>query len=98
MTGDGCPLCGANHAACGQPSTARPVDILAIKESTVANQKYRVTVNGRSTVMKLSYDDAENYPDAELLDDTATEPTAKPAAKQRRAPNKARTAQNKSAE
>lgn len=90
-TAGGCPLCGANHATCGQPSASQPVDIL--KERAVGNyvQKYRVTVNGHETTMKLSAEDVENYPDAVLLDDVE----AKPAAKSRRAPNKARTAQNK---
>lgn len=97
--GGRCPLCGVQHAACG-PATATttPVDVLAMKESTVATQKYRVTVNGHRTTLKLSAEDAKNYPDAELLDDT--EPTAEPSptparkstpAKSRTAANKART-------
>jgi hypothetical protein len=68
MTRDGCPLCGVPHAACGQPSTTQPVDILAARETSVATQRYRVTVSGRPTVLKLSAEDAKAYPGAELVD------------------------------
>lgn len=84
----GCPLCGANHATCGPPSTATPVDILAAKESTVATQKYRVTVNNHQTTLKLSAEDAKAYPGAELVDESSDRSEAP--AKSRRAPNKAR--------
>ena len=87
-----CPLCGANHATCGQASTAQPVDILTTRESTVGTQKYRVTVNGHKTVMKLSEEDAKAYQDAQPID--APAPAEEAPAKARSAPNKARGAQS----
>lgn len=49
-------------------------------------KRYRVTVGGNETVLKLTDEDAKRYEDAELVD--AEPKAARPA-------NKARTAQNK---
>lgn len=63
-------------------------------------RRYRVTVNGTDTVLKLTAEDAKRYEGAELVDATATDTdvsadsgdTEEKAAKPE---NKARTAQNK---
>lgn len=98
--GGGCPLCGAKHAACGQPSTSTPVDAFIRREPGVGPvRKYKVTVNGSETVLKLNDEDAKAYPDAQLVDEPASqvagdEDTAAEA-KSRTAGNKARGAANK---
>lgn len=97
-TAGGCPLCGAHHAICGPPSAATPVDLAAAKESTVATEKYRVTVNGHQTTMKLSADDAKAYPDAVPVDEPhEPDPAPVPVLPDESEPDdaKARTAANK---
>lgn len=66
----------------------------------MATQRYRVTVRGVRTVLRLSAEDARLYPGAELVDSApAGEVGApRPAAKRRAARNKARTAQNNKTE
>jgi hypothetical protein len=84
-----CPLCGTKHAACGQAAPVNPVDIPREEPRIVGElRKYRVTVNGTETVMKLTEKDAERYEDAEAVD----APT-----KSRKPQNKARIAQDKKA-
>jgi hypothetical protein len=66
-------------------------------------RKYRVTVNGAETVMKLNEHDARAYPGAALVDgDVAdVEETAEvttPAKRRRQPANKARTAADKGGE
>jgi hypothetical protein len=64
----------------------------------VATQRYRVTVRGVRTVLRLSAEDARLYPGAELVDGAPAEEVG-PAAKRRAAArNKARTAQINKAE
>lgn len=67
-------------------------------------KRYKVTVNGNETVMKLTAEDAKNYEGATLVDDNSTaEPDTETVeapedADTKTAPkpeNKARTAQNK---
>lgn len=81
-TSAACPLCGAQHAVCGRAADTTPVDVLARKGTTVATQKYRVTVNGHQTTMKLSAEDAKAYPDARPVDESeqpiADEPAIQP--------------------
>jgi hypothetical protein len=106
-----CLLCGAPHATCGRPgSPAVPVDrLITIPKGDPVLKKYRTTVNGMETTLKLSDADAEAYP-GELTEvsGSAEDPQADEVArdeasgeeqtKAQRAPaNKARTAQtNKS--
>lgn len=52
-------------------------------------KKYRVTVNGNETVMKLTEKDAERYEDAEAVDAPS---------KARKPQNKSRAVQNKKAD
>ncbi|MFV8127538.1 hypothetical protein [Streptomyces syringium] len=96
-----CP-CGAEHAACGPPSTVTPVDIPDQEVAAVGGplKKYRyVTDAGHETTLKLNEADAElrGLTDDDLADaPPAPEAAGKPAAKARTAaPNKARTAANK---
>jgi hypothetical protein len=91
-----CP-CGAEHAACGPPSTVTPIDVPIEEVAAVSGplKKYRYTSEaGHVTVLKLSEEDAERHglTDADLLDAPAPEAAAKarPAAQ-----NKARGARNK---
>ncbi|GAA0454272.1 hypothetical protein ABZ951_00505 [Streptomyces sp. NPDC046215] len=93
-----CP-CGAEHAACGPPSTVTPVDIpdqeVAAVGGPLKNYRY-VTDAGHETTLKLNAADAElrGLTDDDLVDapqpapDDADKPTAKGRAA---APNKART-------
>jgi hypothetical protein len=97
-----CP-CGAEHAACGPPSTCVPFDLP--EEAAVGGplRKYRITTaGGTETVMKLNPADAERLGGVPL--DQPAEPpsdendeTAAPRAKARPlAENKARAgARNK---
>jgi hypothetical protein len=91
VTGEAaCLLCGAKHAACGQAAPVNPVDIPREEPRTVGElKKYRVTVNGNETVLKLTEADAKRYEDAELVDAPS---------KARKPQNKARTVQNKKAD
>jgi hypothetical protein len=98
-----CP-CGAEHAACGPPSSSAPIDFDQLTQEAAvggALRKYRVTVRpGVETVMKLNAADAERLggvpldaPEAVPAPaDVAPEVPPALAAKGRRgAPNKART-------
>lgn len=91
-----CPLCGTPHAACGPGSASVPVDLLTtIPKGDPVLKKYRTTVNGHETTLKLSDDAAKAY-DGELTEVTGEQPEAEADAetKARRAPaNKSRTAQ-----
>jgi hypothetical protein len=86
-----CP-CGAEHAACGPPSTVTPVDIPDQEVAAVGGplNKYRFTTDaGHETVLKLNAADAElrGLTDADLAD-AAPSAEGKAAAV---AQNKART-------
>jgi hypothetical protein len=86
-----CP-CGAEHAACGPPSTVTPLDVPIQEVDAVSGplQKYRYTTEaGHETILKLSSADAElrGLNDEDLVDPgPATGEKAATAA-----PNKART-------
>lgn len=87
-----CP-CGAEHAACGPPSTVTPVDIPIEEVAAVGGplKKYRFTDKaGHETVLKLNAADAElrGLTDDDLVDSPA--PASEKATAS--APNKARTA------
>src|SRR5688572_7861707 len=62
-----CPVCGADHATCGGPTTTTPVDVYDTKGNRVSDQstlaRYEVTVNGRKTVMKLTASEARKRGD-----------------------------------
>lgn len=92
----GCPVCGKQHAACGEPSTGVPVDQHVEVAAVAAPVKlYDVVMpNGVETRMKLNEDDAKRY--AETCDVSAVEEST--SGKARQARNKARTAQNKAAQ
>jgi hypothetical protein len=101
-----CP-CGAEHAACGPPSTSVPIDY-PTQEAAVGGplKKYKVTLHGVETVMKLNEADAEllggaplGAPEAEpetptVADGSEQEPAAPGPEGKRRptAANKARSA------
>lgn len=81
--GGRCP-CGAEHAACGPPSTTVPVDQTIEEVAAVSGplKKYQVTLpNGAETVMKLSAADAERrgLTDADLAPETGAEHGSQPA-------------------
>lgn len=91
-----CP-CGAEHAACGPPSTSVPVDQNIEEVAAVGGplKRYRYTSpSGVATVMKFNEADAERYG---LTDDDLVD--AAPAAEAKAVPesqNKARAgSQNK---
>jgi hypothetical protein len=96
-----CPACGAEHAACGTPSDAVPVD-QNVEVAAVGGplEKYTVTMpNGVETVMKLNAADAERLggvpvdaPAEEPAEGPAEGPAEEPQAKKKAVPNKARTA------
>jgi hypothetical protein len=109
MIRNGCPLCGTEGHACGQPFTGTPFDLPRTETRVMAEVKrYRVKVNGTETVLKLNAKDAKNYEDATLADEASddadteasTESVDEGAAdtgeKATKPANKARTAQNKS--
>lgn len=88
--GGRCP-CGAEHAACGPPSTSVPVDSILEEVAAVSGplKKYRyINDAGHETVLKLNGPDAERYglTDDDLVESGSAEKAA-PAE-----PNKARTA------
>ncbi|MFE2497089.1 hypothetical protein [Streptomyces scopuliridis] len=92
-----CP-CGAEHAACGPPSTSKPaLENLEVAVVGGPLRKYRVTLpGGRTTIMKLNENDAEWYGGEAL--DPAEAPSVldvAPEEKADSAQNKARTAANK---
>lgn len=85
-TVSGCPVCGQPGAACGGPTTHKPVDE-ANEEPTMAGplKKYEVTQpNGTVAVLKLSEEHARRL---------GAKPAQKKAAPQPE--NKSRTAKNK---
>jgi len=98
-----CPLCGAPHATCGLGLPAVPVDRLTtIPKGDPVLKRYRTTVNGHATTLKLSAADAKDYP-GELTEISEGETSETPEAaegdeaetKSRRTPaNKARGAQS----
>lgn len=99
--GGRCP-CGAEHAACGPPSTSIPVDSIIEEVAAVSGplQKYRYTNDaGHETVLKLNTADAERYglTDDDLIDSGAAVKAAAPEPNKARAAsaNKARTARGK---
>lgn len=73
-----CPVCGAEHAACGGPTATdahRPVDQLITPEEsavTEKRQRYHVTSqnkrNETPTLMLLTAKEAKQYPGARLAD------------------------------
>lgn len=85
-----CP-CGAEHAACGPPSTSIPVDEnLEVAVVGGPLRKYRVILpGGRTTVMKLNENDADWY------GGEAVEPTEAPSVSDVAPEEKAASAQNK---
>jgi hypothetical protein len=101
-----CP-CGAEHAACGPPSTVTPVDIPDQEVAAVGGplKKYRFkTEAGHETVLKLNPADAElrGLTDDDLADEApAVEEKAVAAAPNKAratSSNKARTARGKGGE
>lgn len=96
-----CPVCGAPHATCGRGSAAVPVDLLTtIPKGNPVLKKYRTTVNGVPTTLKLSAEDAKAYPAGSLTEvggitgeTEASEGDGDAETKARKPPaNKARTA------
>lgn len=95
-----CPACGAEHAACGTPSSTVPVD-QNVEVAAVGGplERYTVTMpNGVETVMKLNAADAERLggvPVDAPAEEPIEEPAEEPQAKKKAVPNKARTATRK---
>jgi HK97 family phage major capsid protein len=94
-----CPLCGVEHAVCGQRAASQPVDIpqTAAEGRTMAVRKYRVNVRGTETIMRLNDRDLKQYPDAQPVDEptTRSNKTTDTDTKTRTAANKARGAADK---
>lgn len=92
-----CP-CGAEHAACGPPSTSQPVlDQLEVAAVSGPLKLYDVVMHGIPTRMKLNEADAKRYGATLIEAEEAPEPkqTVAPPAKKRAPSNKARTAATK---
>lgn len=93
-----CP-CGAEHAACGPPSTSTPVDEnLEVAVVGGALEKYTVILpGGRETVMKLNEADAARYGVAKApkAEEPAEQETSETPAKKRTPANKSRAAATK---
>lgn len=93
-----CPVCGAQHAACGAAPDTTPVDE-RMEVAAVGGplKKYEVTTpSGVKTTMKLNEDDAKRLGVLKEPTETSTEESApEPAAKKRAVSNKSRTAATK---
>ena len=89
MARDVCPLCGARNHACGPSGTGTPVsitDAVRTDPGMAELQTYTFTnEDGREVTLRLSADDAKKRG---LTGGGST-------TKQREAPNKSRTPQNK---
>jgi hypothetical protein len=101
-----CP-CGAEHAACGPPSTVTPIDIPDQEVAAVGGplQKYWYTTEaGHETILKLNEDDAKlrGLSSDDLVDAQPTESekavTTAPNKARTGAANKARTPRGKGGE
>lgn len=79
----GCPLCGASHATCGPAADVIPVDIPERGDRTVGPvRKYKVNVNGTERTLKLTAEDAKQYPGARPVEDDRDRQTATAPAEQ----------------
>lgn len=85
-----CPLCGEQHAVCGQRTSTTPVDQRIEEADAMAEVAlYTVEINGQQRQMKLTPDDAEAMGATPVKSGGVASKSRKPA-------NKARTAASKS--
>jgi hypothetical protein len=94
-----CP-CGAEHAACGPPSTSQPVlENLEVAAVGGPLKLYDVVMHGMPTRMKLNEDDAKRYNatpvDAPKVETQTETPDVPAQPTETEIPGKARTARNK---
>ncbi len=88
----GCPICGADHATCGGPSTTQPVDTLVVQEPRVSRvQRYE---NEKGQVFSLTPEDAEKLGGFTLVEEKAVDGPASDKAVRGPASSKERRAQS----